>query len=419
MAIFNEEAYLAANLDVAQAVNKGEFLSGWQHWSLFGEAEGRTLAPATYGTFNESAYLAGNPDVAAAVTRGEFIDGWQHYDLYGRAELRTYAVPDGFNEAAYLDANPDVALVVHAGLDANYTSGLAHWLLLGAAEPSRLDNMTALLDNSAYQAYQTAGGDTAYLAANIDVADAVQAYPGHIATIASGWAHYQAFVVNGTEDRPLAPAGFTTPIPTYSVTASAETVIEGADATFTIATTDVPDGLVAYTLTGVSPADVTDGLMTGSANVIGGHATIIVHLVADFTTEGAETLVVTLDGFNRTAQTIVNDTSAHLIVNVAAAGSTDVAAFNTNVIFAATPGGYDYNIANFAAGDKIDLPDAFLALASFTNNSRFDGTAILTANDGSSVIKITLTGLDQANDQLLTNTVAVVDNTAFGSDWIF
>lgn len=38
--------------------------------------------------FNEAAYLAANPDVAAAIQAGKFSSGRQHYDMYGKAENR-------------------------------------------------------------------------------------------------------------------------------------------------------------------------------------------------------------------------------------------------------------------------------------------------------------------------------------------
>lgn len=42
--------------------------------------------------FSEAAYLAANPDVAEAVERGAFKSGRQHYDLYGKKEDRRFAL---------------------------------------------------------------------------------------------------------------------------------------------------------------------------------------------------------------------------------------------------------------------------------------------------------------------------------------
>jgi ubiquinone/menaquinone biosynthesis C-methylase UbiE len=43
--IFNEAEYLAANPDVAAAVRDGKFRSGYQHYKIYGQREGRILSP--------------------------------------------------------------------------------------------------------------------------------------------------------------------------------------------------------------------------------------------------------------------------------------------------------------------------------------------------------------------------------------
>jgi hypothetical protein len=43
--LFNENAYLSKNPDVAQAVDNGDFYSGQMHWIAFGRAEGRDSLP--------------------------------------------------------------------------------------------------------------------------------------------------------------------------------------------------------------------------------------------------------------------------------------------------------------------------------------------------------------------------------------
>jgi len=100
----------------------------------------------------------------------------------------------------------------------------------------------------------------------------------------------------------------TTELPTYALS-SAVSANEGSTATFTLTTTNVAAGTqVAYTLSGISAADVQDGALTGTATIdSNGHATISVAIVADSLTEGAETLTLTAAG--QTASTIVNDTS--------------------------------------------------------------------------------------------------------------
>lgn len=51
--------------------------------------------------FNEQAYLAANPDVAAAVASGQFTSGRNHYDLHGQAENRPGASFTDTNATGY------------------------------------------------------------------------------------------------------------------------------------------------------------------------------------------------------------------------------------------------------------------------------------------------------------------------------
>jgi len=104
--------------------------------------------------------------------------------------------------------------------------------------------------------------------------------------------------------------------PTYSLVASAKSVNEGAVANFTLNTTNVTSGTsVPYTLSGVSAADVSGGLLSGNATVnASGIATISVTLLNDLLTEGPETLKLTAGG--STASIVVNDTSITLVAVV-------------------------------------------------------------------------------------------------------
>lgn len=50
--------------------------------------EARALPIPPPPDFDEAAYLAANPDVAAAVAKGIYATGFKHYLLHGRAEGR-------------------------------------------------------------------------------------------------------------------------------------------------------------------------------------------------------------------------------------------------------------------------------------------------------------------------------------------
>ena len=187
---YEEAAYLAANPDVAAAVKAGTFKSGYDHLVQFGITEGRE-ADVTKG-YEESAYLAANPDVAAAVKDGTFKSGYDHLVQFGIAEGREANVTKGYDETAYLAANPDVAAAVKAG---TFKSGYDHLVQFGIAEgreadPATSTATTAAADNATTSTATTAATDNAktsttvsnnsatfneaaYLAANPDVAEAV------------------------------------------------------------------------------------------------------------------------------------------------------------------------------------------------------------------------------------------------------
>ena len=82
------------------------------------------------GDFNEAGYLAANPDVAEAVERGEIESARLHYIGYGYFEGRQGATPE-VDERWYLRANPDVGAAVKAG---KLSSAREHFTLAGAHE---------------------------------------------------------------------------------------------------------------------------------------------------------------------------------------------------------------------------------------------------------------------------------------------
>ena len=155
--VFNENYYLAHNPDVQQAITFGQVATGWDHFVLYGQFEGRQ--PSLY--FNEGYYRQTNPDVAAAIRRGDFASGWQHFEQFGLREGRQGS--PYFNDAAYLSANPDVAAGVASG---QVRSGLDHFLLFGQFElratGSGFDGAYYLAHNPDVAAAVAAGQMTAY-----------------------------------------------------------------------------------------------------------------------------------------------------------------------------------------------------------------------------------------------------------------
>lgn len=86
-AFFDVSYYLTDNPDVAAAG-----INPFLHFLEFGAAEGRFPTEATEtalgssaANFDEEAYLAANPDVAADIAAGKFKSAYEHFVLYGAA----------------------------------------------------------------------------------------------------------------------------------------------------------------------------------------------------------------------------------------------------------------------------------------------------------------------------------------------
>lgn len=136
---FDEDYYLKHNPDVAAAIKAGIFHSGYEHYTAFGQREGRMVVNSINDPYyNESYYLALNPDVATAVYQGTYQSGYEHYLKWGKAEGRQMS--PWFDAQYYLDHNKDVK---DAGLDPQM-----HFNTYGYKEgrnPSPYVDMTAYL----------------------------------------------------------------------------------------------------------------------------------------------------------------------------------------------------------------------------------------------------------------------------------
>ncbi|MBD2184924.1 SGNH/GDSL hydrolase family protein [Aerosakkonema funiforme] len=134
--LFNENFYLAANQDVAAAVSKGEFASGFDHFSQFGEFERRN--PSAF--FDSAYYLQQNLDVATEVNAGK-TTAFEHFIVFGQSERRNPNLL--FDTGFYLRNNSDVAVAVGADL----LTGIEHFVKFGADE---LRNPSRFFDTNFY-----------------------------------------------------------------------------------------------------------------------------------------------------------------------------------------------------------------------------------------------------------------------------
>ena len=98
--------------------------------------------------------------------------------------------------------------------------------------------------------------------------------------------------------------------PTYTLSADNTTINEGDTVTITLTTTDIADSTnFAYTVTGVDADDLSSGSLTGNITINSNTGTAAFTLAEDATTEGAETLTLTLDNGEGSIDITITDTS--------------------------------------------------------------------------------------------------------------
>ena len=109
----------------------------------------------------------------------------------------------------------------------------------------------------------------------------------------------------GTAPEAVAPGA----VATYSLSSSAASVNEGSSVTITLTTTNVVNGTsIGYIVSGIESGDISESL-TGNFIVTGNTATATFNITADATTEGAQTMLLSLIGVSESVSVTVNDTS--------------------------------------------------------------------------------------------------------------
>lgn len=159
---FTEEDYKNANADIKEVCNNNKNFSIPEHLCKHGYTEFLNRQRSFGGVypfelndeikenikniFDEEAYLAINEDIAKAVSENVFENGWEHFFEYGIWEVRegkrqiSSKVPL-LNELEYVQKNEDIFNALKEGL---ITSPYEHFLLHGVSEYSdgsrKLDN---------------------------------------------------------------------------------------------------------------------------------------------------------------------------------------------------------------------------------------------------------------------------------------
>ena len=161
-------------------------------------------------------------------------------------------------------------------------------------------------------------------------------------------------------------------VATYSLSSSAANVNEGSSVTITLTTTNITDGTtIGYLISGIESGDISESL-TGNFTVTGNTATITFNVVADATTEGAQTMLLSLVGISSSVSVTVNDTSTTPLVPAYAVAP---AANNVDEGSALT-----FNVTTTNVADATTLYWTATNAADFSTSS---GSFTITSNAGS------------------------------------
>lgn len=100
------------------------------------------------------------------------------------------------------------------------------------------------------------------------------------------------------------------PVATYALSSSADIINENSTFTITLSTSNVANGTdIAYTITGVSSADINNASLTGVFNVQSNTSQLVLQTTADLTTEGTEILNLSLDNGEDDVSVAITDSS--------------------------------------------------------------------------------------------------------------
>ena len=172
----------------------------------------------------------------------------------------------------------------------------------------------------------------------------------------------------GTAAEAVAPGA----VATYSLSSSAASVNEGSSVTITLTTTNVANGTsVGYLISGIESGDISESL-TGNFTVTGNTATATFNITADATTEGVQTMLLSLIGISESVSVTVNDTSTTPLVPAYAVSP---AAINVNEGSALV-----FNVTTTNVSDATTLYWSVTNAGDFSTST---GSFTITSNAGS------------------------------------
>ena len=250
----------------------------------------------------QSKFNSINVDTTNLIERIEFSDLSLALEIHGSAGQVAKILGAVFG-ASY------ISNYSYAGIGLSYLDGGMSYkdlcgLAAAAAGLSTPDVLVTTLLKNIYSAEPTNESKAPYLQS---IANG-NSYAQIVEQLADSSSNIKNIKLSDLENTGLAYTPYV-PAPSYTLNAAAPTVNEGSTAVFNLTTTNVAVGTeVSYTLSGISPSDLTSGTLTGKASIgVGGTASISIPIAADGATEGQETLTVNAQGAS--ASIVVNDTS--------------------------------------------------------------------------------------------------------------
>jgi len=181
--------------------------------------------------------------------------------------------------------------------------------------------------------------------------------------------------------------------PTYSLASTSSTINEGQTAVFNLATTNVqPNTVIAYTISGVSAADVSSGTLTGNLTIgSDGRATLSIPIRADSSTEGDETLVVTIQG--QSSSIVIRDTSQSSVPTYSVSSSATSVSEGASSVFTLTT-------TNIAAGTIVPYTLSGVSKDDVVGGSLTGNVTIGSNGQGTVTVQLTSDKTTEGNETL-------------------
>ena len=185
--------------------------------------------------------------------------------------------------------------------------------------------------------------------------------------IADGGVKVGEWTLHATQDGDLF-AEKNAEIINYNLSCNYSTVNEGDTLTITLTTTGIGAGtILPYTISGVDSADIDGASLTGNF-VVGTTDSITLNITADTTTEGEETLQISLDGIGAMKTIPISDTSD--------AGSIDLSQYTYTVALTSDATGQEVTSVNegenYTITTTTDAPDGTYLWVHLVENNEFN-----------------------------------------------